>query len=524
MEPKTWRDETLVLNDGVKLQSRIWQPQNSGPWPALLMRQPYGREIASTITYNHPSWWASHGYLVVIQDVRGQGGSDGDFTGFSQEALDTTQTHNWVRSLPECNGLLGTYGFSYQGLTQLLAEPNTPPPECIAPAMTGLDECEHWSCDGGAFWWHLGISWGLQLAALKAKRDKDGKGWNEIRCSLEDGSYLRKGPSLLKRFDPDGMALNWLNQSHKSNKNWTTYKPLESWLKQPILLIGGWWDPHLRGVIDLYKRSIDSGGKPEIHIGPATHLQWWDETQLILLEFFNKHLQSTKPQVDQIHKPKLWNLTKKKWQSSTDSTKSVNNWGLISQGSACLDSKDGILELNQKGQGFLNLVHDPWRPVPSIGGHLAPEPGLADRKSIDIRSDVAVFTSPKLEKDFHLEGIPNLNLLVEADQPGFDLCVALSITNQNESKVLQISTGFLRIFGPQAQKCVLRKVVLQPILVDLSKGERLRISIAGSSWPAIGINPGNQEYACGCNNLHCKVITISLNLSNSNFHVLPLLS
>ena len=34
------------------------------------MRQPYGREIASTITYSHPEWWASKGYMVIIQDVR----------------------------------------------------------------------------------------------------------------------------------------------------------------------------------------------------------------------------------------------------------------------------------------------------------------------------------------------------------------------------------------------------------------------------------------------------------------------
>ena len=85
------------------------------------MRQPYGREIASTVTYLHPSWWANHGYLVVIQDVRGQGDSEGIFNGFSQEASDTCQTNKWVRSLPECNGKLGTYGFSYQGFTQLLA-------------------------------------------------------------------------------------------------------------------------------------------------------------------------------------------------------------------------------------------------------------------------------------------------------------------------------------------------------------------------------------------------------------------
>ena len=88
-----YRDEDLKLKDETLLKSRIWLPPGAGPWPALLMRQPYGRAIASTVTYPHPSWWASNGYLVVIQDVRGQGESEGEFLGFSQEALDTSQTH-----------------------------------------------------------------------------------------------------------------------------------------------------------------------------------------------------------------------------------------------------------------------------------------------------------------------------------------------------------------------------------------------------------------------------------------------
>ena len=37
--------------------------------------------------------------MVIIQDVRGMGSSEGVFNGFSQEASDTSETHEWVRSL-----------------------------------------------------------------------------------------------------------------------------------------------------------------------------------------------------------------------------------------------------------------------------------------------------------------------------------------------------------------------------------------------------------------------------------------
>jgi len=100
MSGSRWFDKSLVLRDGVRLISRIWLPNSSnGPWPALLMRQPYGKEIASTITYSHPERWASKGYMVIIQDVRGMGSSEGVFNGFSQEASDSSETHEWVRSL-----------------------------------------------------------------------------------------------------------------------------------------------------------------------------------------------------------------------------------------------------------------------------------------------------------------------------------------------------------------------------------------------------------------------------------------
>ena len=140
-------DKSLVLRDGVRLTSRIWLPHGNGPWPALLMRQPYGKEIASTITYSHPTWWTSKGYMVIIQDVRGMGSSEGVFNGFKQEASDTSETHEWVRSLKECNGKLGLYGFSYQGFTQLIGESNSVPPDCLSPAMTGLNIKDHWCSD-----------------------------------------------------------------------------------------------------------------------------------------------------------------------------------------------------------------------------------------------------------------------------------------------------------------------------------------------------------------------------------------
>ena len=67
------------LSDGVTLLSDHYYPEGAGPWPTILMRQPYGRDIASTVVYAHPVWFARNGFHVAIQDVRGRGGSEGEF-------------------------------------------------------------------------------------------------------------------------------------------------------------------------------------------------------------------------------------------------------------------------------------------------------------------------------------------------------------------------------------------------------------------------------------------------------------
>src|SRR5258706_14714828 len=111
----------MRTRDGVRLDADVYRPDGDGPWPGLLMRQPYGRKIASTVVYAYPSWYAAHGYMVVIQDVRGSGTSEGAFKLFEHERADGADTLAWAASLEGSNGRIGMYGFSYQAVTPFLA-------------------------------------------------------------------------------------------------------------------------------------------------------------------------------------------------------------------------------------------------------------------------------------------------------------------------------------------------------------------------------------------------------------------
>src|SRR5262245_41669 len=101
------------MRDGCQLRADIYRPIGSGPYPVLLMRQPYGKTLASTVTMPHPTWFARQGLMVVVQDVRGRGRSEGEFTPFVHEAEDGYDTVEWAASLPNSNGRVGMYGFSY---------------------------------------------------------------------------------------------------------------------------------------------------------------------------------------------------------------------------------------------------------------------------------------------------------------------------------------------------------------------------------------------------------------------------
>ncbi len=98
---------SMLTRDRVRLDADIYRPDAEGEFPVLLMRQPYGRAIASTVVYAHPIWYAAHGYIVVIQDVRGRGTSKGDFRLFSHEVEAGIDAVNWAAHLPGSTGDVG---------------------------------------------------------------------------------------------------------------------------------------------------------------------------------------------------------------------------------------------------------------------------------------------------------------------------------------------------------------------------------------------------------------------------------
>ena len=168
------RNVPCRLRDGVTLLSDVYRPDGDGPFPVILMRLPYDKTQAENITYAHPSWYARHGYLVVVQDTRGRWTSEGEFYPFLNEAEDGYDAIEWAARLPGANGRVGMYGFSYAGATQLLPATLRPPSlVTICPALTASQYYEGWTYNQGALALAFAASWATDLAGGVARRRGD---------------------------------------------------------------------------------------------------------------------------------------------------------------------------------------------------------------------------------------------------------------------------------------------------------------------------------------------------------------
>ncbi|MDX2240822.1 MAG: CocE/NonD family hydrolase, partial [Leptolyngbyaceae cyanobacterium bins.302] len=271
---------SMSTRDGIRLDADVYRPDGEGEFPVLLMRQPYGRAIASTVVYAHPIWYAAQGYIVVIQDVRGRGTSEGEFKLFEHEIEDGYDSVEWAARLPGSSGVVGMYGFSYQGMTQLYAAIAKPPAlKAICPAMIGYDLYSDGAYENGAFCLQANLGWAIQLAAETARLQGNEEAFRMLAIAAKNlplGDVVPPQSSILHNLAPNSFYHDWLDH-HEPDAYWQKLSP-SSYLHDvdlPMLHIGGWFDTFMRGTINLYKTMAARSEFPQhLIVGPWAHLPW----------------------------------------------------------------------------------------------------------------------------------------------------------------------------------------------------------------------------------------------------------
>lgn len=518
----------MRTSDDCRLDATIWRPDDGARYPVLLMRQPYGRAIASTLVFAHPAWYAAHGYIVVVQDVRGTGTSEGDFRLFVDEEADGAQTVAWAAGLEGSTGSVGTYGFSYQANTQYLALAGGAVLGAMAPAMGGWDVRSDWAWENGAFRLGPNLAWGLQMGFVKATHDGDRVAAHALRTaaqSLPLREPNRTRPDVIRRFGHWTHYEQWLTHPDPG-PFWDSFSPAARLaghkLDVPMLHVGGWYDQMLMGTLAGHQAV---SGEQALHIGPWTHQPWgrraggvdfgpaaMSPIDVAQVAWFDRHLKGREGV--SLGGLRLFDVGARVWRA-------FSAWpevrpmvlSLAGDGRAA-SASSGVLG-GRGGTGADRIVHDPWRPAPVMGGHGSAPGGMQDRAVVDDRADVAVYDGAPLDRPVFLSGRVSAVLAVEADQASFDVDVVLSMLTP-DGRAWTLTQGHVRVDASDDPV----EVPMRAVCVTLPAGHALRLSVAAAAFPSYAVNLGTGAAAADFVAADERIVTISIRHRNSRL-ILP---
>jgi putative CocE/NonD family hydrolase len=510
------------MRDGVELISDHYYSLQPGPLPTLLMRQPYGRDIASSVAYAHPVWFARRGYNVVIQDVRGRGESEGEFYPFRNEGSDGADTIAWLRTRPESSGRVGMYGFSYQGMTQLLAAAEQPEGlQCISPSMTACDLYNGWFYQGGVLRLASTLGWGLQLLKEDARRkklreasDRLEHAWTQI-ASQTSVLPIRAHPALHGEGLPQ-YVLDWFD--HDAPDDYWAALDISRHPEKiciPALHISGWYDMFLRGSVDGFLALCKSAGSEfarehqYLLAGPWVHIPWGDrigsadfgqealiDTDEILLRWFDHWLKDSGAFANE---PRIRHfvLGENRWQDADTFPASADRaLFLHSQGKANSRKGNGTLSSTSPStnEPCDIFVHDPEVPVVAPGGPAAAS-GQFDQAALELGNNLLVYSTEPLEESFSVFGMPRVALYCVTSLKNADVTAKLVRVKPNGAADficigVARSTRIFAELNYDADKIHRWEFSLEPTSCRFETGDRIRLEIAGSAFPLLDRNPG----------------------------------
>lgn len=522
------RDVAIPMRDGAVLRADVYRPHAAeNPLPVLLLRMPYNKFVAQGYVYANPIWYARHGYVVVIQDCRGRYASDGEFEPLVTEASDGADTVSWCAKLSGTNGKVGMFGFSYAGVNQLMA--TTCRPEGLAALCPGFYPTGMYgsfSYFGGAFSVSTIAQWLTIIAGDRARRADDPAALRMIRQAeavvgkWHPATSIRDIP-LIAPNELTPFAAELLD--HPAQDDFWTPMELEADAVPddiPCLHISGWYDTFIVESLAYYRRiSRESKVEQRLLIGPWLHLPWAqvvggvdfgpDAANMVdshQLAFFDAHLKNDRTHIDALPAVSVFIMGVNKWES-------FENWPpadakpttlhLHSKGRANTLAGDGWLDKSVPAEEPADIyVYDPLVPVESVGGHSCCLPtvtpmGAFDQRSVEMRNDVLCYTNERSDAAYDVVGEVEVDLFVTTSAKDTDFTAKLCHVRANGQSI-NLCEGIqrLRFATDPSREIFLAPNEIHKITIRLGEtavrirpGERLRLEISSSNYPAFDRNP-----------------------------------
>ena len=528
--PVVDRDVPVPMRDGVVLRADVWRPSSGGRFPVLVYRTPYDRRQAqgarSTVARA-----AERGYAVVVQDVRGRYGSEGDFEPYRSEGRDGFDTIEWAAGQPWSDGSVGTFGLSYPGAVQWLAAVESPPHLlAMAPAMT-FSTPRNFFYSGGVFdmSWTAWI-WNNIAPDVRERRGLAGPRTDEAARAewvrIRDPVLRRLPLQALDEFrDVAPYLFTWMQ--HPAGDPWWDWAEIRGRYDRvgaAVLNLSGWHDEaygpegaltNFLGLLAARRGQPDARTKlilgPWIHGGPRGRVEEqarsgervfgpaaaidYDET---ILRFMDRYVRGLDNGVDREPAVRAFVMGENAWREGDRWPLPGTNRRTLVLDGASMPRRPGGLAWGERprANGSSSFTSDPARPV--TDPHAA-DSGAHDYRALAEREDAVTFETAPLPDDLRVVGPITAEVYVSTDAKDVDVWVKLFDVAPDGTAFNLMSPGLdvmrasYRDGGPLRKR--LRPGRVYPIRFEnlmtgntFGKGHRVRVVICGAFFPHFSRN------------------------------------
>jgi putative CocE/NonD family hydrolase len=265
----------VPMRDDVSLNATVYKPHGlQGKLPAVFTMTPY---ISDTY-HDRALYFARHGYVFALVDVRGRGNSGGKFEPFANDARDGHDVVEWLATQPWCDGKVAMWGGSYAGFNQWATLKEFPPHlATIVPAAAahpGVDfPAPH----------NMFVSYDVQWLTFTSGVTPN------LKLFGESGYWIDKFRERYLNHIPFRQLDTVVGNPSPHFQNWLRHRMPDAYLDGmapapadyakidlPILTITGHYDGDQPGAMEFYRRHMHYGSQKgrERHyllMGPWDH-------------------------------------------------------------------------------------------------------------------------------------------------------------------------------------------------------------------------------------------------------------
>jgi uncharacterized protein len=502
-------DQMIAMRDGVRLATDVYLPAGDGPFHAILTRMPYGKTEPYCYMPVIAAYWVSKGYAAVVQDVRGKWASQGSFEPNlnRNEIPDGYDTIAWIADQPWSSGKVGMWGESYFGFTSYAgAVSGHPALSCIAPGDISPDRYAA-TIRYGCLQLNTVGTWAISMTDQTYQDLSRLDYWH---LPLADMANHAGAPSSY--FD------QLIANPHRS-PFWEERSLLAAYegITIPVLHWGGWYDNYLGPTIADWQRMAASNaasGNQHLMIGPWDHECTPDKTHRAGIlpvadgtlaarwdsfsAFFDRYLMGLDNGFGAAGPVRYYTLGKDRWRNAAawppQETQPTAMY-LRSGGAANTLAGDGRLtwDAPEAGEAADRFIYDPADPVADTLAIdcWALADGMGDRRPIEERADVLVYTSEAFDDGLELTGPVTATIHFSSSAPDTDVTVALvDVAPDGAANLIQ--DGILRTRrrnGIDTSEVMMTPDAVYPLTIDLwstsyalGRGHRLRVEVSSSCF------------------------------------------